>query len=270
MGEEFEEFDEEVEEKLEYRERRYEVEQRMKQKRSEEYEVLEEVFDKPTLMTIYHLMNRGVIDKLYGAVAAGKESRVYWGVSRDGKDLAVKIFLIVSAEFRKGMLTYIEGDPRFTLVKKSTRALIYTWASKEFKNLQRAYEAGVRVPKPIAIRNNVLVMEFIGEEGVPAPLVRDVELPKPKAVYEDVLENVKKLYQKAELVHGDLSEYNLMFWRGRAYMFDMSQAVSVQHPRAQEFLKRDIHNISRFFEKLGVRIRPVERVFRWIVSDVRD
>ncbi|HYB92857.1 MAG TPA: hypothetical protein VED00_01785, partial [archaeon] len=70
-----------VEEKLLRREKRYDIERRMREKRSEEYEVLEEVFDKSTLMTIYQFMNSGVIKKVQGIVNSGKESRVYLGIA---------------------------------------------------------------------------------------------------------------------------------------------------------------------------------------------
>ena len=71
---------------------------------------------------------------------AGKESKLYWGKDKEGNNLAIKIFLTVSAEFKKGMLIYIQGDPRFTRVKRDTRSLIYLWAQKEFKNLHTAFK----------------------------------------------------------------------------------------------------------------------------------
>ena len=90
-----------LEKKLGRKERRYETEQLMKEKRSEEYEALEQVFDRSTLMTIYDFMNKGTIDEIYGSVKAGKESKLYWGKDKQGKLLAIKIFLTVSAEFKK-------------------------------------------------------------------------------------------------------------------------------------------------------------------------
>jgi len=170
----------------------------MKEKRSEDYEAFEEVFDKPTLMTIYELMNKGEIDEIFGAVKAGKESKIYWGKNPDGEELAIKIYLTVSYEFRKGMLTYITGDPRFKHVKRDPRSLIYAWARKEFRNLTEAQEAKVRVPKPYNVQNNVLLMEFIGKNGVSAPLLREVELRNPEKVYRSLMFNVKRLYRKAK------------------------------------------------------------------------
>ena len=256
-----------IEEKLQRREKRFETEQLMKEKRSEEYEVLEEVFDRSTLMTIYGLLNRGVIKHLYGVVSSGKESRIYHGIGPKGEDFAVKIYLMVSAEFKKGMLTYIQGDPRFKYVKKDRRSLVYAWAQKEFKNLQRAYAAGVRVPRPVHVEKNVLIMEFIGDEGVAAPLLKEKAPKHPGQTYRTLLEYVKTLYQKADLVHGDLSEYNIMNHDEVPVIFDVSQAVLTEHPRANQLLLRDLDNLNRFFNELGIKTRKIENIYKWVTGN---
>ncbi|NIO22159.1 MAG: serine protein kinase RIO, partial [Candidatus Aenigmarchaeota archaeon] len=71
---------------------------------SEELEVLEEVFDRSTLMILYKMLNNNVISKVFGVVKSGKESRIYKGEDSEGKELALKIYLVVSSEFRKGIL----------------------------------------------------------------------------------------------------------------------------------------------------------------------
>ncbi len=237
---------------------------------SSERAVLEEVFDRSTLMTIYYFMNKGIIDEIYGSVKAGKESKLYWGKDKEGNKLAIKIFLTVSAEFKKGMLVYIQGDPRFTRVRRDTRSLIYLWAQKEFKNLHSAFEAGVSVPKPITVRRNVLIMEFVGENGVSAPLLREISLKNPGRIYRQILANVKRLYRKAGLVHADLSEYNVMIWKGKPVLFDVSQAVSREHPMASEFLRRDLENIVRYFKRLDVDVPPAEELFKKVAGNVES
>ncbi|MEM1602607.1 MAG: serine protein kinase RIO [Candidatus Bathyarchaeia archaeon] len=253
--------------KLEREEKTYETEQLMKEKRSEEYEVLEEVFDKSTLMTIYDFMNDGVIKEIYGVVNSGKESRIYWGIGPNNEEIAIKIFLTVSAEFRKGRLPYIIGDPRFKNVRKNLRSLVFLWAQKEYKNLSLAYDAKVRVPRPIAIKNNVLIMEFIGRNGVSAPLLKEVELKNPERMYHLIILHVKRLYRGAGLVHGDLSEYNVMVWRGRPVLFDFSQAVPIEHPSSEQFLMRDLENINRFFSKIGVNVVDVGDLYRMVAGE---
>ena len=255
-----------VDERLLKKEKGYETDQLMKEKRSEEYEVLEEVFDRSTLMVVYELMNRGIINEIHGVVRAGKESRVYWGKTKEGKELAIKIYLVVSAEFRKGLMKYIEGDPRFKGVKHDTRSLIFAWAQKEFKNLELASRARVRVPKPVAVKNNVLIMEFIGINGEPAPSLKEKAPKNPEKLYETLLVYLERLYKKAELVHGDLSEYNIMVLRGRPVLFDVSQAVPLVHPMADLLLRRDLTNLNRYFGRLGVKVLSVEESYRRVTS----
>jgi len=255
-----------AEKKLSQQEKAYEIKALMKRKRSEDYEVIEEVFDRSTLMTIYDFMNKGVIDEIYGVVNAGKEARIYWGKDPQGNELAIKIYLTSSAEFKKGMLPYIEGDPRFRHVRRDTRSLIYAWAQKEFKNLQRAKEVGINVPEPLAIQKNVLIMKFVGKNGERAPLLKEIELEDPQKVFRGLLSNLERLYQKAELVHADLSEYNIMIWRGRPVLFDVAQSVLTSHPMADQFLRRDLQNIYRYFKRLDSSVLTVDEMYERITG----
>jgi RIO kinase 1 len=233
---------------------------------SSERATLEEVFDRATFMVIYELLKSGILYEVHGVVNAGKEARVYWGKNKKGKDLAVKVYLTTSAEFRKGMLKYIEGDYRFKGVKRDTRSLIFTWAQKEYRNLEQASRAKVRVPRPVAVKNNVLVMEFIGKNGVNASSLKEQVPSDPEEVYEVLLTYLKRLYCNAELVHGDLSEYNIMMWNGKPVIFDMAQAVPTSHPMAEFFLRRDLANVNRFFKRLGVKVLSVDEAYKKVVG----
>jgi RIO kinase 1 len=233
---------------------------------SSERATFEEVFDQATLMVIYEFLNSGVLYEVHGVVNAGKEARVYWGKNKKGNELAVKIYLTASKEFRKGMLKYIEGDYRFKGVKRDTRSLIFAWAQKEFRNLMQAFRAKVRVPKPIAVKDNVLVMEFIGKDGVSAPSLKEQLPSNPEKVYVTLLTYLERLYRKAELVHGDFSEYNIMMWNSNPVIFDMSQAVPTSHPMSKFFLGRDLANVNRFFSRLGVKVFSVDEAYKKVVG----
>jgi RIO kinase 1 len=145
---------------------------------------------------------------------------------------------------------------------------VYIWAQKEFKNLKQAREAGVKVPNPIAVQKNVLLMEFIGKNGEPAPLLRETNLKNPGKTYKELVSFVKLLYNSAELVHGDLSEYNIMMWRGHPVIFDLSQAVSIEHPVADRLLIRDILNLNRYFGQIGVRTEPEDVIHEQVVGKI--
>jgi RIO kinase 1 len=236
--------------------------------RSSDRAVFEEVFDKSTVMTLYNLLNLGVIEKIFGVVKSGKESRIYRGVDAEGNDIALKIYLTVAVEFKK-MLPYIQGDPRFTRTKRSKRSLIYAWAQKEFKNLQRAFAAGIAVPKPIHVKKNVLIMEFMGSGNTPLPTIKDnppKNLTMARKMYSLLLQNVRLLYHKAGLVHGDLSEYNIMNKAGIPIIFDMSQAVLIDHPNAEEFLLRDLTNLNRFFQRRGIKVKEIKKLYTWVIK----
>jgi RIO kinase 1 len=253
--------------KLAHKEKRVERRDKMLEHDfSSERATLEEVFDRATFMVIYELLKSDILYEVHGVVNAGKEARVYWGKNKEGKDLAVKIYLTASAEFRKGMLKYIEGDYRFKGVKRDTRSLIFTWAQKEYQNLEQASRAKVRVPRPIAVKKNVLVMEFIGKNGVNASSLKEQVPSDPEEVYGVLLTYLKRLYRKAELVHGDLSEYNIMMWNGKPVIFDMAQAVPTSHPMAEFFLRRDLANVNRFFKRLGVKVLSVDEAYKNVVG----
>jgi len=262
-------FREKVDKRLSRKQKAYEIERLMRNKRSEDYQVIEEVFDRSTLMIIYDFMNKGVIDEIHGVVSAGKEARVYWGKDTQGKELAIKIYLTSSADFKKGMIPYIEGDPRFSHVRRDTRSLIYVWAQKEFKNLRRAQEAKVNVPEPLAVQKNVLIMEFVGKNGTRAPLLRETTLNDPQRTFRLLLTYLKRLYQKADLVHADLSEYNIMIWKGRPVIFDVAQSVLTKHPMADRFLRRDLENLHKYFKRKVSDILSVDEMYERVTGGRR-
>jgi RIO kinase 1 len=256
-----------AQERIAHAERRIERRDKMlTHDKSKERATVEEVFDQTTRMVVFDMLNSGIFYELNGAVSSGKEAKVYWGTTKEGIDLAVKIYLTSSAEFKKGMHKYIEGDPRFKDVKHDTRSLMTVWAQKEFRNLREAWAAKVRVPKPIAVKSNIVVMEFIGKDGVSAPSLKEQPPMKPEKVYKIIITYVKRLYRKAKIVHGDLSEYNIMMWKGKPVVFDVSQSVSIQHPMAGFMLRRDLENVNKFFKRLGVDVYQVEELYAKVVG----
>ncbi|MDE1811868.1 MAG: serine protein kinase RIO [Thaumarchaeota archaeon] len=218
--------------------------------------VLEAVFDKSTVMLLSRMINKGIISYVNGAVGAGKESQMYWAVDPSGQDLAVKIYLVTTSNFKK-RYPYLIGDPRFTKIKKGTRSLVELWAKKEFRNLSKSFNAGISCPEPITVMKNILVMKFVGSNGVPSPTLVESEVDYTD--YGKTIEIISDLYQKAELVHADLSEYNIFKTKTGPMVFDFGSAVDIRHPKTKEFLERDISNITRFFVKRGLTVdNPID------------
>jgi len=213
-------------------------------KDANDLKVRDDVFDEITLVSLYKLVHKKWISAVGGSISTGKEANVFYG-ERDGAGIAIKIYRIRTANFTT-MSSYIAGDRRFTKVKNSKKELIFAWTKKEFSNLSRARDAGISVPDPLVWFRNILIMSFIGRGEVPYPQLRNAEMEDPPGVYTAIMRDIGVLYHTAELVHGDLSEFNILYG-DRHYFIDMGQSVTRDHPRALFFLMRDIKNINRFF-----------------------
>jgi len=214
----------------------------------------EEVFDKRTLMELYNLMKDGVIDILDHPISTGKEAKVFRGEQKDGTPVAVKIMRINTAVFKK-YRRYIEGDHRFKDVPKGVK-MIYSWARKEFSNLRVMHKAGIKVPEPISFSKNILIMEYLDHRGYPAPMLKDVKIDQEDMEYvsDQILGYMKTLYNEVEMVHGDLSEFNVLISKGYPYLIDVSQSVFLDHPEAIDLLERDVKNFVRYFRDNGVDV----------------
>jgi len=218
-------------------------------KDADQFKVEESVFDEATYAALYKLVQAGHIDAFGGPISTGKEANVYTALAGETA-VAVKIYRINASDFKE-MSEYLEGDPRFDRVANNKKAIVMGWVRKEFANLGRARQAGVRVPEPIAVERNVLVMEYIGTDSGRAKRLTEVEIENPETAYEVVREYMRRLYDVG-LIHGDLSEYNVVFQDGQLVVIDLGQAVTVHHPNSEDFLERDCENVANFFARQGV------------------
>jgi len=229
--------------------------------------VIESVLDERTQEILRKLLVNGPLEHITGIISAGKEAHVYLAYDQNHKEVAVKIYKI-DVNTSKWMRNYIIGDPRFKKVPHNISKIIFLWASKEYKNLKRAHRAGLAVPKPILIKNNVLIMEYIGFGSIPAPKLKDIKNPmEVDILFDKILTFIKELYQKARLVHGDLSEFNILYHNQKPIIIDISQAVDIQHPKAEIYLVRDIKNIFNYFGKQGINL-PDPKSFYYEVIDI--
>jgi RIO kinase 1 len=216
---------------------------------ADQFKVEDSVFDEATYAALYKLVQDGHIDAFGGPISTGKEANVYTALSGDA-EVAVKIYRINASDFRE-MGEYLEGDPRFEEVAGNKKAVVMAWVRKEFANLKRARVAGVRVPDPIAVERNVLVMEYLGTTEGRAKRLTEVHIENPRTAYDVVREYMYRLYD-AGIVHGDLSEYNIVAYESQLYLIDVGQAVTVHHPNSDDFLERDCENVANFFARQGV------------------
>jgi RIO kinase 1 len=240
---------------------------RIRTKEADDFKVREDVFDEPTLKALYRLASSGLLHALGGVISTGKEANVFHALGPDRRELAIKIYRIKTSDF-KAMNDYIAGDHRFTHVRRTKKDVVFAWTKKEFRNLNRAFAARVRVPEPLKYSKNILIMEFMGKDGVALPLLKQTieSLDNVEQVYETTIEFMKRLYRDAHLVHADLSEYNILIDElSNPVFIDMGQSVLADHPRAREFLRRDVSNVVNFFKESGLAASEVN-VLREIIG----
>ena len=227
---------------------------------------VDSVFDERMYLQLNKLLKTGTLNRIEGIISAGKEANVYLAYGQNNEEYAIKIYKI-DTNTSRWMRNYIIGDPRFKKIPNNVSKIIYLWAGKEFKNLKRAYKVGLSVPEPMYVKNNVLIMEYIGFESIPAPKLKEIKAPKdPINLLNEILNFMKDLYQKANLVHGDLSEFNILYHNQKPVVIDISQAVTVHHPKAEVYLVRDITNIFNYFEKIGVEVPNPEEFYYEVIN----
>lgn len=223
-----------------------------KSKPKEEFKTWGDVFDQFTQRTVYKLITQGHFEGLESPISIGKESNVFSALKKDGSRVMVKIYRLETCDFNR-MYDYIKSDPRYLRIKKGKRNIVFTWVQREYRNILKAREANVRVPTPLTFSKHVLVLEFIGDDALIAPKLKDKIPRNPKDFLERVIANMKKLH-KAGLVHADLSAFNILNFNEKPVFIDFSQCTTLNSSRTEEYLERDIRNVCNFFRKLGLKL----------------
>eukprot|EP00118_Oscarella_pearsei_P001495 m.7601 g.7601 ORF g.7601 m.7601 type:complete len:504 (+) comp19162_c0_seq1:98-1609(+) len=240
--------------------------------------------DPNTRLLLFKFVDSGTLDSINGCIATGKEASVYHAFGGKGEEgqavaippeCALKVFKTTLNEF-KCRDKYIRDDHRFRipLGRQNPRKIVKIWAEKESRNLQRLAKANVRCPSVVLHRKHVLVMEFIGEDQKPARQIRSSELGEEEArgAYVQCIDMMKRMYEDAKLVHADLSEFNMLWFKGQVYFIDVSQAVEPSHTNAFDFLYKDCVNVVKFFRSLGVeKVMSAAELFGYVCGvDMKD
>ncbi len=221
-----------------------------------------------------------LISDVTRVVKAGKEANVYTceATPQTGHEL------LAAKLYRPRMLRHLKNDAvykagrdlvdtegklikgrrvRVALQKKTSfgqKVDIQWWIGNEYRSQQTLYEAGADVPEPLAFEGTAILMEYVGDEYMAAPLLNDVTLTPAEAqpLFRRVMDNVA-LMLDLHFVHGDLSAYNILYWHGRITIIDFPQLVEARHnPNAFMLLQRDIQRVCDYFTQFGVTADPVQ------------
>ena len=256
----------------------------------------EQCLDPRTRLILFKLISRGFLDHVDGCLSTGKEANVYY--AKAGKaaamattttatavtstnstttpatpvtEFAIKIYKTSILVF-KDRDKYVSGEHRWRkgYCKSNPRKMVKVWAEKEMRNYRRLHMAGIPCPEPILLKSHVLLMEFLGTNGWPSPRLKDANL-KEKRLREAYVQTIfimRHMFQRCRLVHGDLSEYNLLWHNNEIYVIDVSQSVESDHPSALDFLRKDASNVNDYFSKAGggLDVMTTRQLFEFIIA----
>ncbi len=208
------------------------------------------VFDKRTLSSVYEIIKKYNVNYIDFPISSGKESLIFKVIMDDGTSRVMKIYKMSTLKF-SNTFEYIKGDYRFDKEKINRTNVVYVWAQKEYTNLDALVNSKVKAPKPYGFYKNVLLLSYLGTKTGPARQIREIDTDF-NLLYSKLKINLWRMYNVAKIVHADLSEYNVLYYRKEPYIIDVGQSVSIKHPMAEEFLRRDIKNITSFFIKKNV------------------
>lgn len=267
----------------------------------------EQCLDPRTRLILFRMLSNGFLELIDGCLSTGKEANVYYAkagrvksaaafsagdmsvatnsttsqnvtfaplLSPDITEYAIKIYKTSILVF-KDRDKYVSGEHRWRngYCKSNPRKMVKVWAEKEMRNYRRIHAAGIRCPAPILLKSHVLIMEFLGTNGWPSPRIRDAGLSEKRLreAYVQTIFIMRHMFQRCKLVHGDLSEYNLLWHNNEVYVIDVSQSVESDHPSALDFLRKDSSNVNDFFRKNGnLNVMTTRQLFEYVTSTVID
>mmetsp|Transcript_5695 Transcript_5695/g.14221 ORF Transcript_5695/g.14221 Transcript_5695/m.14221 type:complete len:597 (-) Transcript_5695:161-1951(-) len=260
----------------------------------------EQCLDPRTRLMLFKMLSNGILDKIDGCLSTGKEANVYYAKAgkkaasfkmtkgrsnsaeksdpaRNGNtdivdvsEFAIKIYKTSILVF-KDRDKYVSGEHRWRkgYCKSNPRKMVKVWAEKELRNYRRIHSAGIPCPTPIFLKAHILLMEFLGDNGWPSPRLKDAGLSERhmREAYVQTILIMRHLYQRCKLVHGDLSEYNLLWHKKKVYVIDVSQSVETDHPSALDFLRKDASNVNDYFSKVGnLNVMTTRQLFEFITT----
>jgi RIO kinase 1 len=227
---------------------------------------------RQSLQQLDAFYDRSLITAVEGIIKIGKEASAYRCRASEelgGGLVVAKVYRARQYRFKndapymEGRERMLRGQVRRALSNKSSfgrEAGTTLWVGSEWMTLQALHQAGADVPKPLALEADALLMEYLGDEDDAAPQLNRLRLRPHEArrAFEAIMRNVE-LMLSLNLVHGDLSSHNILWWQGRAVLIDFPQTVDPRfNGSARDFLHRDVANVCEYFQRQGIEADPVD------------
>jgi RIO kinase 1 len=233
------------------------------------------------LSSLRSFYDRGLINDVLALVQGGKEASVY----RCQADPATGTTVLAAKVYRPRKFRTMRNDSLYrqgravldahghdhdyardqriirAIGKKTAfgRQVQHTsWLMHEYTAMERLYQAGAAVPQPVATSDNAILMSYHGDAHVAAPTLNQVSvgLDEAEPLFQEVLRNVKLMLQH-DLIHGDLSAYNILYWEGEIILIDFPQVTNLHaNDSAYSILRRDVRRVCEYFARQGVECDP--------------
>ncbi len=195
------------------------------------------------LLALHTLVEKNIISQLGPLIGKGKESDVYSSMDDNENIYALKIYRMGRTSFKS-----IKRSRDLT-GERSHLSWLYInrlAAKKEFEVLKMIYKLNLNTPKPIGYNRHIVVMSYLrGKE-----LVYYKSIKNPDKIFNRIIKQMEIIYQKANIIHGDLGEFNIVLdEKGNILIIDWLQWIPSDHPNATSILERDIRNVCNYFQK---------------------
>ncbi|GAB4461500.1 MAG: hypothetical protein OHK0029_26860 [Armatimonadaceae bacterium] len=236
------------------------------------------------LSSLRDFYDQGLVSDILASIKGGKEASVYRcrtapaALDAVGSDLlAAKVYRPRQFRNLRNDALYREGRPVLTAegkeVKNSDTRIMRalgkktgfgmqvqhtSWLMYEHTTLDTLHRAGAAVPRPIAFSENALLMEYCGDETTAAPTLIETSLEVDEAytLLAEVRRNLEILLAN-DMIHGDLSPYNILYWQGKITLIDFPQVVNSRtNPHAEDIFRRDVRRVCEYFLRMGVECDP--------------
>jgi RIO kinase 1 len=228
------------------------------------------------LSSLTHFYEQDLITDVLNVAKSGKEATVYCCAADPATGLtylAAKIYrprmfrsLKNDAIYRQsreqrdrqGRVRRDRGAQSNTLTEGERAARVSSWIAYEFETQRQLHVAGGDVPRPLSQIGNAVLMEYLGDADTPAPRLSEVDLAPKEArpLFAQLLHNIE-LFLAHDRIHGDLSAYNILYWRGAVTIIDFAQAVDPRYSDAiYPLLERDVERVCRYFAPYGIAADP--------------